>query len=362
MIIVNYKDRQKKLIKFLASESLGSFLVRKKENIAYLTGTRGDDAVLFVSRRKNILITDSRYGEEYKKSARNCFVRISKNKNSGELITEICTETHSKSIGFESNNFTYQGYLNLKKYLGKRKLVPLSDSVEKLRMIKDGAEIQLLRQACECGSMLMNHGVKAAKPGISENKVKRSIEAYALKSNLNLAGFDIIAASGVNASMPHAVSSDKIIKQQEMVTIDLGGMYQGYNSDLTRTVFLGKINHKYLRIYNIVLASQSMAIESLRPGVYAKDIDAVSRQYISNKGMGSFFIHSLGHGIGRETHEIPAISQNSRIKLEEGMVITIEPGVYVPGWGGVRIEDTVLITKNGYEVLTERAVKYAGRD
>jgi len=142
-----------------------------------------------------------------------------------------------------------------------------------------------------------------------------------------------------------------------MVTIDLGAMYFSYNSDLTRTVFLGKISHKYLHAYNIVLSSQSIAIENLKPGVYAKDIDAVSRRYISDRGMGSFFIHSLGHGIGRETHESPAISQNSKIKLEEGMVVTIEPGIYIPGWGGIRIEDMVLITENGCEVLTKGAAR-----
>ena len=223
-------------------------------------------------------------------------------------------------------------------------------------------EIRHIRQACEYGAKLMNYAIKITKPGISENTVKRMIEAHALKNNIELADFDVIVASGANASMPHAAASDKVINRHEMVTIDLGAMHSGYNSDLTRTVFLGRISHKYLHIYTTVLASQSIAIESLKPGVYAKDIDAVSRQYISDKGMGSFFLHSLGHGIGRETHEIPAISQNSKIRLEKGMVITVEPGVYIPGWGGVRIEDTVLITKNGCKVLTKGAVKYAGRN
>ncbi len=232
--------------------------------------------------------------------------------------------------------------------------------MEGLRILKDNTEIRHIRQACEYGVKLMNYAIKITKPGISENTVKRMIEAHALKNNIDLADFDIIVASGANASMPHAPASDKVIKRQEMVTIDLGAMYFGYNSDLTRTVFLGKINHNYLHVYNIVLASQAIAIESLKPGVYAKDIDAVSRQYISDRGMGSFFLHSLGHGIGRETHEIPAISQSSKIKLERGMVITIEPGIYIPGWGGIRIEDTVLITENGCEVLTKGAVKLHG--
>jgi Xaa-Pro aminopeptidase len=359
---MSYIDRQRKLTARLDKESVDAFLVRKKENIAYLTGSRGEDAVLFVSGKGSILITDSRYEEEYKKNAGKCPVKITKNKNLIESIIEICTETHSKSIGFEAGSFTYQAYANLKKYLGNRKLAPLTQIVEDLRVVKDKSEIQCIRRACKYGVQLMNYAIKAVRPGISENDVKRMIEIYALKNNISLAGFDIIAASGVNASMPHAAVSDKVIKNQEMAIVDLGAAYSGYNSDLTRTVFLGKINHNYLRLYNIVLAGQAIAIKSLKPGVYAKDVDAVSRRYISDRGMGSFFIHSLGHGIGCETHEIPAISPSSEIKLKKGMVITIEPGIYIPGWGGIRIEDTALITEDGCEILTKGAIKYAGRD
>lgn len=360
--IMSYIDRQNKLIAYLKKESIGAFLIKKKENISYLTGSRGEDAILFVSPKKNILMTDSRHKEEYEKSSKRCSVSIVKNKNFGEIITAACVETRSSLVGFEADNFTYQGYANLKKLFGKIKLAPLTHAIENLRMIKDESEIRHIKQACKYGAQLMNYAIKALKPGVSENSVKRAIEAHALRNNFNLAGFDIIVASGANSSMPHAVASNKIIRKQEMVTLDLGAMHCGYNSDLTRTVFLGKISRKYLQIYNIVLAAQSVAIEILKPGVYVKDADAVSRRYISDRGMGSFFIHSLGHGIGRETHEIPAISQSSNIKLEKGMVITIEPGIYMPGWGGVRIEDMVLITKNGCEILTKGAMKYAGRN
>lgn len=360
---MNYSDRREKLIKFLRGESLDAFLVRKKENIAYLTGARGEDAVLFISARDAILITDSRYEEEYKKNAERCSVRITGGgKNLWETIAEACDEADSKSIGFESASFVYQEYESLKKRLSRRKLTPLTAAVENLRVIKDSGEIHDIRQACKYGVQLMNYAVKAAKPGVSENSVKAAIEAYALKNDIKLAGFEIIVASGVNASMPHAVASQKRIKKHDMVVIDLGAAYLGYNSDLTRTVSFGKINRNYSALYNIVLASQAMAIESLKPGVYAKDIDAISRRYISDRGVGSFFIHSLGHGVGRETHEIPAISRTSKIKLEQGMVITIEPGIYIPGWGGIRIEDTVLITADSCEVLTKGAIKYAGRD
>lgn len=359
---MSYGARQKKLIKFLADESLDSLLIKKKENIAYLAGIRGEDALLTVSRRGNFLITDPRYGEEYKKNPGKCPVKIAEGKNPAETAAEICAAAGLRRIGFEANVFSYGLYAALKKRLAGRKLIPLAQAVEKLRMVKDNDEIRCIRQACRYGARLMNYATEAAKPGITEKTLKHRIEAYALKSGIALAGFDLIAASGSNASMPHAAVSDRVIRAGEMVTVDLGAAYLGYNSDLTRTVFLGRINRKYLHIYEIVLAAQKIAFESAKPGVCAKDIDAVSRRYISNKGMGSFFIHSLGHGIGRETHEIPAISRNSEMKLKKDMVITIEPGIYIPGWGGVRIEDTVLITKSGCEILTKGAMKYAGRN
>jgi len=357
-------ERQKKIISLLAEKSLDCLIVRKKENIAYLTGTKGEDAILFISPRKKILVTDGRYKEEYVKNANGCSVRITNAKeNAFQSILHACIDTNSKIAGFESGSLSYQGYINLKKYLGKRKrLVPVSQVIESIRMIKDEEEIRQIRQACKYGCQLMNYGISALKSGLSENKIRRLIEIYALRHNIQLAGFDIIVASGRNASMPHASPSGKVLGPREMVIIDLGANYRGYNSDLTRTAFLGKITPKYLSVYEIVLDSQSRAIENLKPGVYVKDIDNISRRYISDKGMGRFFFHSLGHGIGLETHEIPAISQSSQVKLEKGMVITIEPGIYIHGWGGVRIEDTVLITENGCEVLTKGAIKYAGRN
>lgn len=359
---MNYSYRQKKLIELLKDESLDAFLVRKKENIAYLTGSRGEDAVLFVYAKGSVLITDSRYEEEYKKYSKKCSVRIAKNKSLWETVLETCIESHAESIGFESDNFTYKAYAYFKKSLGSKKLIPLASAVESLRILKDRGEIQYITRACKYGSQLMNYATEIIRPGISENSVKRMIESYALNNDISIADFDIIVASGTNASMPHSAVSERRIKREEMVIVDLGAMYFSYNSDLTRTVFLGKINPKYLQAYKIVLASQVIAIENLKPGVYAKDIDAISRRYISDKGMGRFFLHSLGHGIGREIHELPAISQSSKIKLEKDMVITIEPGIYIPGWGGIRIEDTVLITENGCEVLTKGAVKHAGRN
>ena len=229
--------------------------------------------------------------------------------------------------------------------------------VESLRMIKDKDEIRHITEACKKGCEVMDYALKIAKPPLTEGSIKDKVEVYIAENRIKKAGFDIIVASGKNASMPHASVSGKNIIKGEMVIIDLGTMNYGYNSDLTRTIFLDKINGKYSRIYNIVLDAQKKAIENIKPGIKAKYIDNISRQYISEKGLGRYFVHSLGHGIGLETHEKPHISRNSNAILEKGMTITIEPGVYIPGWGGVRIEDVVLVTKKGCRILTKTCRK-----
>lgn len=354
---MDYLSRKKKLLKNLKAKSLDALLVRKKENIFYLTGVKGDDAVLFVSHKKSFLVTDSRYKEEYARSLNRCTLRISDDTGLYAAVGRIAKETRSDRIGFESNAFLYSEYAALKKELRNKKLVAIKGEIERMRVVKDADEIDCVKKACVSGIKVMDYAVKTARPSIREKDLKNMIEAYMAKEGISKAGFDIIVASGKNASMPHAVSSGKIIKKGEMVIIDLGTIDYGYSSDLTRTVFLGRINREYLRVYNIVLDAQKKTIESIKPGIAAKYIDNISRQYISEKGFGKYFIHSLGHGLGLETHEDPRVSKKSSDILAPNMIITVEPGIYIPGWGGVRLEDVVLVTKNGCKVLTERCKK-----
>jgi len=349
---VDYIKRQKKLLKSIESRSLDALLVRKKQNISYLTGTKGDDAVLFVSSSKMVLITDARYKEEYAKSIKNCRLSIFKGSDIYTCINELSKKTRSKRIGFESDNFSYSGYISLKKKLKDIAFVPVKGLVESFRVIKDSDEVSCIREACRYGSKVINFGMRIVRPSISELTVKKKIEQFMGAREIEKADFDIIVASGKNASMPHASSSKKNIRKGDMVVIDLGAVSYGYNSDLTRTVFLGKIERKFSRIYNIVLDAQKRAIENIRPGVSIRYIDNISRQYISRKGFGRYFIHNLGHGIGLEVHEMPNMSKNNNALLEQNMTLTIEPGIYIPGWGGVRLEDVVLVTKDGCEVLT----------
>lgn len=353
---MNYIQRQRKLKDLLSSKSLDALIIRKRQNISYLTGCQGEDAILFFSAGGNFLLTDARYKEEYLASINNCRLKIVGANEAYLELKRIAGKTRSKRIGFESSGVTYSEFAYLKRNLKNKKLVPLKDAVETLRMIKDDGEIRRIKEACKTGCAVMNHAVMSVRPSVSENAVKNRIKSYISKRGIRQAGFDVIVASGRNASKPHGSGSDKIIKRGEMVIIDLGTMDRGYNSDLTRTVFLGRIERKYSHVYDVVLGAQKKAIEQIRPGLKADYIDNISRQYILNRGFGKFFIHSLGHGIGLEVHEKPRISKNNDTILEKNMVITVEPGIYIPGWGGVRIEDVVLVTRNGCEVLTKRAL------
>ena len=354
---MNYTERQQRLLKLLKSHSLDALLVRKKENILYLTGARGDDAILLVSHRGMFLISDARYKEEYEKFAKNCKFQTAKHKNLYASTGEICTKKRLQRVGFESSNFSHSGYADLKKNLKGKKLLPVKKIVESLRMIKDAEEIKHIRRACKDGCEIMDYALGLIRPGLSERWIKNRVQCRILEKGIEGASFEAIVASGKNASMPHARASEKNIKRGEGIILDLGTINQGYNSDLTRTVFLGRIDRKYRRIYNIVRDAQKKAIEQIKPGIEASHIDCISRQYIAYKGLGRYFIHSLGHGIGLETHEGPSISRNSCSILQKNMVITIEPGIYIPGWGGIRIEDVVLVTKDSCDILTSACRK-----
>ena len=349
----DFLPRMYKLSDILTSKKLDAFLIRKRQNIAYLTGTRGEDSILFFSGGENRLIANALYKAEYSGSIKNCRLDIIGNNRIYDYIEKLSREAHCRRIGFESGNFAYSQFAALKKALRNKKLVPLDGAIESLRMIKDDYELECIKDSCETGCKVMNYATQSLRPSVSEVWVRDRIEAYMAQKGIRRADFDIIVASGINASMPHAPASEKKIRNGEMVVIDLGTMNYGYNSDLTRTVFLGRIDRKSLSIYRVVSDAQEKAIEKIRPGVQAKYIDSIARQYISQKGLGKYFIHSLGHGIGMETHEKPRLSINNSQLLEKNMTITVEPGVYVPGLGGIRIEDVVLVTEHGHEILTK---------
>ena len=261
------------------------------------------------------------------------------------------TKGRVKRLGFESMDLPYGVVAGLKGLLGDTRLVPLKNLAETLRSVKDRAEVACIRKAVDSAKKAFEMAASKIRPGISENRIRNSIEVELIESG-SACAFDPIVASGTNSSKPHARVTRRIIAKNDFVMIDMGARIDGYNSDLTRTIILGNVSDRFKHIYKTVGEAQKAAIDRIKAGAKASDIDGAGRGYISRKGFGKYFGHSLGHGIGLGVHEEPSISPSSTTRLEAGMVFTVEPEIYIPGFGGVRIEDMVLVTKSGCEIMT----------
>ena len=233
----------------------------------------------------------------------------------------------------------------------------VSTNIDHLRMIKDEEEIRNIKKATNIASKCYNHILDFVKPGMKEITVSNEMIRYMKEEGASKEAFDFIVASGKRGAMPHGTASNKTIKEGEFVTLDYGCVYNGYCSDITRSFMVGEASKEMKKIYNIVKKAQMLAVKAVKAGVRASDIDKVARDYITSKGYGKYFSHSTGHGVGIEVHDPIAISKNSDLVLEENMVITIEPGIYIPSLGGIRIEDDVLVNKDGCEILTKATKK-----
>ena len=331
---------------------LDSFLITDETNISYLSGFNGTDAVMLVTLDKGYFFTDSRYIEETKKElAGHLEVRLVE-ESLFVSIDEIISGKKLKKLGFESMNLPYGVASKLKNLLSKTEFIPVKNLVEILRSVKDGGEIARIKKAVKMAKEVFGRVSKAVRPGVSEELIKQKIELDLIK-NGSACAFESIIASGENSSKPHARATGRSFKNNDFVMIDMGAKVDGYNSDLTRVMTLGRVSEKFSKIYETVRQAQHKAIDCIIPGAKASDVDKAGRDYIAKNGFGKYFGHSLGHGVGMAVHEEPSISPSSKILLAPGMVFTVEPAIYIPGFGGVRIEDMVLVTKNGCEVLTK---------
>lgn len=347
--------RIKRLRKILAENESFPYLVTDLTNIEYLTGFSGSNAILIIGENKNFLISDSRYEEYAKTLSGGKFEFILQKGTLAEALKEWAQKAEVKKIIVESGNITVSLFFDFRKKLGRIKLQQAQeDYVNSLRMIKDSDEISILKEAASITDDCFYHLLKKIKPGIYEWDIAVEIDYYYKTHGCRSCSFDPIVASGAGSSMPHYIPSmTKKINPGDVLLIDMGCLYKGYNSDLTRTVFLGDIDDSLAEIYSIVLEAQMRAIDAVKSGAVASKVDAVARDFISQKGYGDNFGHGLGHGLGLEVHENPAIKSSSEIKLKKNMVVTIEPGIYLPEKGGVRIEDMVLVSSNRGEVLTK---------
>lgn len=271
-----------------------------------------------------------------------------------ESIVSFMNSKGLKRIGFEGEHVNYNTYSQLSKSFD---VVPLTGEVEKIRLIKTDEELDLIIKACEIADQSYEYILTYVKAGMTELEVKNELEAHMTSLGASGPSFDTIVASGHRGALPHGVASDKVIEDGDMVTLDFGAWYKGYASDITRTFAVGSVSPEMEEIYNIVLESQLKSLDEIKAGMTGKEADSIARDVISAKGHGEHFGHSLGHGLGLEVHELPGLSQKSTMTLEPGMVITIEPGIYVDGLGGVRIEDDAVVTEKGLKKLTHSSKK-----
>ena len=351
MPALNHKKRLCVLRQAMRKASLDSFLVTSATNVSYLSGFRGTDAVVLITPDKGYFLTDSRYIEEAKKEiSGNLNVRLVK-ESIFTSVNDIVTSQKLKNLGFESMDLPYGVANRLKILLSKIEFTPVKNLVESLRSIKDAGEIERIRKAVKLAKEVFERAAGSVRPGASEEFIKRKIELDLVSKGSSCA-FESIIASGENSSKPHARATDRPFKNNDFVMIDMGAKVDGYNSDLTRTVVVGKVQAKFRKIYKTVGQAQLKAIARITSGAKASDIDKAGRDHIKKSGFGKYFSHSLGHGVGMSVHEEPSISPSSKTILAEGMIFTVEPAIYIPGFGGVRIEDMVLVTKSGCEILT----------
>ncbi|MBI3754654.1 MAG: aminopeptidase P family protein [Deltaproteobacteria bacterium] len=343
--------RLKKIQERLAIWKIDALLITTMENIRYLSGFTGSSGVIIITSEQAFFLTDSRYAEQSKNEVGRLKIKIYKKQI--EDVACLINKLKPRAIGFEAKGLVYETYRRLKALIHGKRLIPVSEDIYRIRARKDAGELKLIKKAISLSSVGFNAAMNCIAPGALECDAAFDIEMAMKKNGAEGLSFDIIAASGKRAALPHGKASDKRIKRHEMIIVDLGAKYNGYYSDETCTFAVGKPDKEQRKVYQVVKDAHDKAIEAVRPGVKASYIDSAARCFIKRAGYGRYFSHGTGHGVGLAVHEWPNISPYNDDVVEEGMVFTIEPGIYIPGWGGVRIEDMVLVTKNGCEVLTE---------
>jgi Xaa-Pro aminopeptidase len=357
--------RLTKLRDALAAEGLDAILITQPENRRYLSGFTGSAGVLLISQEQAILATDFRYYEQVEKQAPD--FRLAKVTDKFEaVLPELVQQVGAKRIGFESAHLTVDQHQEWQKVAegavstSKFELVATKELVEGIRAVKDENELSKIKNAIALADEAFAHIVGFIEPGMTEKEVAWELEVFMRTHGAEKLAFDLIVGSGPNGAMPHATVSERVIRAGEPIVMDLGAVIDGYHSDLTRTICVGQPDDRFKEIYDIVLEAQLTAEQNIRPGMQGKQADGVARQVIEKAGYGKEFGHGLGHGVGLAVHEKPRVGRLSEDVLEPGMVFTVEPGIYLPGWGGVRIEDIVIMREDGVEILTQASKELDG--
>lgn len=345
------KKRQDDLRKSLLEQKVDAFVISKPENIFYLSGFSGTTADLIISKDKAILVTDFRYRERAKGEVFEAEIETSR--DILDKLEEVIRSLGLKLVAVEAHFLTHELYQKLEGKLAPVEIKPSSEVVERLREIKDDEELALMTESAKISSAAFSHILPFIKAGVTEEDVAIELLSFMYGHGAEKMAFEVIVASGVRSAMPHAKTSQKRISPSDFVTIDLGVVYKGYYSDMTRTVVVGKASDKQREIYELVKAAQARALEAIEAGKTGTEIDQMVRDFFAQASQAEYFLHNLGHGVGLEVHERPLLGAREKDVLKEGMVFTVEPGLYISGLGGVRIEDMVVLKEEGPEILTK---------
>ncbi|VDH01131.1 Uncharacterized peptidase SA1530 [Lysinibacillus sphaericus] len=335
----------------LRAKQVDAIIVTNDQNRRYLTGFTGSAGTVVVTQTNAFLLVDFRYTQQAVDQSEDFDVREIDRKYLYETIQQLLDVESIRAVGFEQHHVTYYVYQQMTKKIAVN-LEPLANVVEDLRLVKTANEIELIKKAAVISDNAFTHILNFIKPGITEIEIANELDFHMRKNGASGAAFDIIIASGQRSALPHGVASEKVIEAGDIITLDFGAYYMGYRSDMTRTVAVGEPPEKLKEVYQIVHESLQRALDNMKAGITGKEVDGYTRDFIKEKGYGANYGHGVGHGIGLDIHENIFMSTVSEDILEENMVLTVEPGIYIPGLGGVRIEDDVIITKDGVEIIT----------
>jgi Xaa-Pro aminopeptidase len=344
--------RIKKAVALLKKNNLDVLIATEINHVRYLSGFTGSNGIVVITPGKSFFLTDFRYQVQSQKEVKCCKVIIA----SRQLLTELPKLPvfgKKTRVGFEADFVSVTTLAKFKELLPDVEFKPAAQLVESLSIVKDAEEIRRVKKAVRIADKAFSEIVDLLKPGVAEKDIALEIEFKMRRLGAEKESFETIVASGQRSAMPHGRASEKKLRKGDFVTIDFGCLYKGYASDITRTVVLGKATEKQKKIYEIVLTAQKTACKAVKPGMACNRLDAVARDIIMKAGYGDYFGHGLGHGLGMLVHDRPVLSPQSTDILEPGMIVTIEPGIYISNWGGVRVEDDVLVTSNGGQILSK---------
>jgi Xaa-Pro aminopeptidase len=347
-----FAGRQNSLRRAAAAANTDAFLTLHQPNLFYLSGFTGSSGALLLMAKSAVFLTDGRYTQQARREVKSARVIITQDSLT-KALAAVLARRKSLRLAVESNRLTLSQWSGLQKDCGEHvRWIPLEGLVERLRAVKDPGEIKLLRRAAQLGSEVLRRSLPLIVPGITENELAAEMEHRMRRMGAQGPAFETIVAFGERTALPHARPTARRLRKNELVLLDLGVILANYRCDLTRTIFVGRASARIRNIYAAVLRAHGAACQAVKAGRSAAEVDSKARQALREAKLETYFTHSTGHGLGLEVHEMPRLARNQADILQAGHVVTIEPGAYIPGVGGVRIEDDVLVTRSGCELLT----------